>query len=330
MCYGAWIGDWIVRNLGGSWVGLFEPTPPRVLVSGIPYSPMDAVERVLSTRDATSIDSLIHDLQIKQSLANLNNVAVVEKNRGVWDTMSSDLRFVRTEDFPADRQQAFDALDPWIKAEFDSIQKPKPLEVLCLAAGGGTHGPLLALAGAAVTVVDFSAKQLEIDKGIAVQLGLALRTFQASMDDLSFLAAQSFDVVVQPVSMCYIHDVARVYQEVARVTRPHGLYIAQHKQPAALQAGLHWEEGIGYAIETPAEDGQVAPEVYNQTAFREKGTTEYIHSFNSLLGGLCQSGFVIEDFMEPPRGDAWAVKNTPGHRSRFLPPYMKVKARRKA
>jgi SAM-dependent methyltransferase len=290
---------------------------------------MDAVERLLSNCEAPSLHSLIKDLQTKQALAKLHSTADAEKNRCVWDAMGSDSRFVRMENFPANRQQAFDALDPWLKSELNAIQKSKPLDVLCLAAGGGTHGPLLALAGASVTVVDFSAKQIEIDQKVAVQLGLELKTFQASMDDLSVLASQSFDIVVQPVSTCYLHDVARIYQEVARVTRPHGLYIAQHKQPAALQAGLRWEEGFGYVIGTPAEDGQVAPKVSDRTVFRENETTEYIHSFNSLLGGLCQSGFVIEDFMEPPRGDAWAVKNTPGHRSRFLPPYMKVKARRR-
>ena len=39
---------------------------------------------------------------------------------------------------------------PWIPDRLDG------LEVLCLAAGGGKHGPLYAAAGARVTVVDIS------------------------------------------------------------------------------------------------------------------------------------------------------------------------------
>jgi len=56
--------------------------------------------------------------------------------------------------------------------------------VLCLAAGGGKHGPLYAAAGANVTVVDISAAQLELDRQVAAERRLELRTVEASMDDL--------------------------------------------------------------------------------------------------------------------------------------------------
>jgi SAM-dependent methyltransferase len=294
------------------------------------YSPMDAVERILSSYSASSVESLIYDL-IKQRHDRSSDFGVtLEKNRVAWDAMTADKRFVRTDDFPTDRQHAIDSLDPWLREEFETAKRSEPKQVLCLAAGGGTHGPLLAMAGATVTVVDFSAKQLEIDQAIANRLALPLRTIQSSIEDLSLLATHSFDIVVQPVSMCYVKDVTCVYRQVARVTRPDGLYISQHKQTAAMQAGIRWTEGYGYVIATPAEDGQIAPEVPDCSPFREQGTIEYIHSFGTLLGGLCQNGFVIEDFSEPPRGDAWAPENTIGHRSRFLPPYIKIKARRRA
>jgi SAM-dependent methyltransferase len=243
--------------------------------------------------------------------------------------MYDDDRFVRADQFPGNQQQALEALDPWVRSELESARPMNRKRLLCLAAGGGTHGPLLAMAGACVTVVDFSSKLLEIDQSIAVRTGLSLNTVEASMDDLSCLASQSFDIVIQPVSLCYVPHVIPVYQEVARVIKPHGLYVAQHKQPVSLQAGIEWNDGQGYSIATPAEEGREAPEFLKRSAFRETGTTEYIHPLDSLIGGLCRCGFVIEDFYEPPRGDAWAPKNSYSHRSRFLPPYLKVKARRK-
>ncbi|MCY2975681.1 MAG: class I SAM-dependent methyltransferase [Planctomycetota bacterium] len=314
LCYGAWLGQWLVRNLGGSWVGLHEPVP----------------ERLLCNHTTPSLESLISDLLKQHQDRTTDGKIAREKNRIAWDAMNADERFVRTDDFPTDRQQAIESLDPWLRTEFDFAQSLEPKHVLCLAAGGGTHGPLLAMAGAMVTVVDLSAKQLQIDQAVANQLGVSLKTIQASIDNLSLLATKSFDIVIQPVSMCYISDITRVYQEVARVLRAQGLYIAQHKQTAAMQADIHWREGFGYVIAKPIEDGQIAPEVSDRSAFREQGTTEYIHSMGTLLGGLCQSGFVIEDFSEPLRGDAWAPINTIGHRSRFLPPYIKVKARRRS
>src|SRR5262245_43648334 len=72
--------------------------------------------------------------------------------------------------------------------------------LLCLAAGGGKHGPLYAAAGAVVTVVDLSPAQLELDRQVAAERRLELRTVEASMDDLSMLDRGQFDIVVHPVS----------------------------------------------------------------------------------------------------------------------------------
>lgn len=46
-------------------------------------------------------------------------------------------------------------------------------------------------------------------------------------------------------------------------------------------------------------------------SYREYGTVEFVHTLDELLGGLCRSGFIIEDIQEPPRGDAWAPTNSP-------------------
>ena len=47
------------------------------------------------------------------------------------------------------------------------------LDVLCLAGGGGQQGPILAAAGARVTVFDNSPKQLAQDRLVADREGLA-------------------------------------------------------------------------------------------------------------------------------------------------------------
>src|SRR5689334_21169880 len=45
------------------------------------------------------------------------------------------------------------------------------LRVLCLAAGGGRHGPLFASLGVDVTVVDLSPEMLAIDQEVALKYG---------------------------------------------------------------------------------------------------------------------------------------------------------------
>ena len=109
------------------------------------------------------------------------------------------------------------------------------MQVLCLAAGGGWQSILYASAGANVTVVDLSTEMLRQDVQEAARRNLSVRAIEASMDDLAMLADESFDIVHQPVSTCYVPDVSAVYCEVARVLRDGGLYISQHKQPVSLQ-----------------------------------------------------------------------------------------------
>jgi SAM-dependent methyltransferase len=206
---------------------------------------------------------------------------------------------------------------------------PRPvvgLDVLCLAAAGGWQAILYASAGANVTVVDISRAMLNIDEREAARRGLRLRTLEAWMDDLSLLADASFDIVHQPVSTCYVPDVGPVYREVARVLRDGGLYVSQHKQPVSLQiVGRNAREqyviGIDYYHQGPLPDT-------SDTMYRERGTTEYLHRLHELMGGLCRAGFVIEDFREPYRADPKAAPGEVGHRGRFVPPYLRLKARR--
>jgi SAM-dependent methyltransferase len=200
--------------------------------------------------------------------------------------------------------------------------------VLCLAAGGGKQGPLYAAAGAIVTVVDLSPKMLEQDRQVAGERKLKVETVEASMDDLSMFGEASFDLVVQPVSTCYVPDVERVYREVARTVMPGGLYISQHKQPVNLQADV-LPSARGYLLNEPYHRTGPLPPVAVGTANREAGTLEFLHRWEQLLGGLCRSGFVIEDVAEPRHADPKAEPGTFEHRSCYVPPYIKIKARRR-
>lgn len=202
-------------------------------------------------------------------------------------------------------------------------------KVLCLAAGGGKHSALFAAAGAETTVVDISPAMLDLDRKIAAERGFRVNVVEASMDNLAALPEAHFDLVVQPVSTCYVPSILPVYREVARVTAPGGLYISQHKQPLNLQASLRLST-IGYPLLEPYYRSGPLPPVPEGSALRESGTLEFLHRWDELLGGLCRAGFVIEDTFEPKHGDAAAAPGSFGHRCWFVPPYFAMKARRKA
>jgi SAM-dependent methyltransferase len=198
--------------------------------------------------------------------------------------------------------------------------------VLCLAAGGGKHGPLFAAAGAEVTVVDLSGEMLALDRERARSRGLHLRTVEASMDDLSALPRGGFDVVVHPVSTCYVPNVRKVYREVAGVTAAGGLYVSQHKQPVSMQADAS-AGPRGYEIVERYYQSGPLPEVAG-SLHREAGCDEFLHRWEDLIGGLCQAGFVVEDLVEPFHALADADPGTFAHRSGFVAPYVRIKARR--
>ena len=199
--------------------------------------------------------------------------------------------------------------------------------VLCLAAGGGRHSVLFAAAGAHVTVVDLSPAMLKLDEERAAEFGLEVRTLATSMDDLSALPNACFEIVIQPVSTGYIPDLSPVYREIARVTAAGGLYISQHKQPGTLQADL-CPTSRGYVVSEPYYRTGALPEMLTECQHREAGTLEFLHRWQDLLGGMCRSGFVIEDLVEPAHGKAGAEPGTFAHRSWYLPPFVTVKARR--
>ena len=198
--------------------------------------------------------------------------------------------------------------------------------LLCLAAGGGRQAVQYAAAGARVTVVDISAEMLALDRAVAGEKDLAVETVQASMDDLSMLPPRAFDVVIQPVSTCYLPDVQAVYRQVARVTAAGGLYISQHKQPASLQAHVS-PSPRGYELIEPYYRAGPLPPVTG-SIHREAGTLEFLHRWEELIGGMCRAGFVIEDLIEPRHIKDDAKPGSFADRSRYVPPYVLIKARR--
>ena len=246
----------------------------------------------------------------------------LDQNRAAWDRLAeTGSRFARvaTDEECARALQTLDSRG-WLP------ESVRGLDVLCLASGGGWQSVLYACAGANVTVVDLSPEMLRLDAREAQRRQLAIRTVEASMDDLSPLADAGFDIVHQPVSTCYMPDLAAVYCEVARVLRDGGLYISQHKQPTSLQIS-HRDEQNRYVIGVEYYHAGALPRVEDQS-YREKGAAEYLHRWEQLVGELCRSGFIVEDLREPYRAGANAPPGDFRHRGRFIAPYVRLKARR--
>ncbi len=253
-------------------------------------------------------------------------MSVNETNRRAWDSLVRQRqRFTRPAD-DADFANPLAAVDGagWLGPSIAGRR------VLCLAAGGGRQPPLYAGRRAVpqVTVVDLSPEMLALDRQVAAERNLEIRTVEASMDGLGMLSAGGFDIVIHPVSTCYVPDVSAVYREVARVTASGGMYISQHKQPGSMQAGVQPSAG-GYELTEPYYRSGPLPPVAD-SPHREPGTLEFLHRWEELLGGLCRVGFVIEDLIEPLHAEPDAPLGSFAHRSRYVPPVCVTGIKRRA
>jgi ubiquinone/menaquinone biosynthesis C-methylase UbiE len=252
----------------------------------------------------------------------MNSSQIADHNRRCWDRLVEDshaLTKAVTADELRDAKQIVDPIG-WLEGDV------RGRHVLCMAAGGGRFSALFAALGAHVTVVDISAAMLATDDRTAKQFGLRIRAVQSDISSMPMLDDQEFDLIMQPVSTTYLSEPRFAFAEASRVLKPGGLYISFHKQPMNLQAALQCSSN-GYMIERPV-DAVIHNPSDQRHRLREAGAIEHAHSLQVLIGGICKSGFVIEDVTEPKYGDLTDAQGSFAHRCAFIPPYIAIKARR--
>lgn len=176
-------------------------------------------------------------------------------------------------------------------------------ETLMLASGGGQQTPIMAAAGAKVTVVDLSEKQLEQDRHVADREGLEIRTVQASMDDLSGLEDDSFDLVIQPCSNCFAPDLAPVWAEIARVSRPNAILMVGFCSPLIYMFDERLPESgkleVRYSL--PYSDLECLNSERLQELRDEEEPFMFGHTLTQQIGGQLRAGFHVTEMFE----DTW-------------------------
>lgn len=190
-------------------------------------------------------------------------------------------------------------------------QKPVPRDwfsevsgarVLCLASGGGQQSPVLAAAGANVTVLDNSPAQLGQDRLVAERDGLVLDLQLGEMTDLARFADESFDLIFHPVSNVFIPDLVPLWRECFRVLKKGGRLLAGFTQPVVYlfdaEAEFAGAGGLVVKHKIPYSDTKSLPEEKLQQLIGEGRALEFSHTLEEQIGGQLAAGFVITGFYE--------------------------------
>lgn len=258
----------------------------------------------------------------------MNANDIIAYNRAAWDRQVAQGNPwtvpVGPEAIAAARRGVVDLLlTPTVPVPMAWYPPLQGADVLCLASAGGQQAPVLAAAGARVTVLDNSPAQLAQDRLVAEHEGLALRTVLGDMADLSALDDASFDLVFHPVSNCFVPDVRPVWREAYRVLRSHGVLLAGFNNPAVYifdrEAIERGELIVRHRLPYSDVESLSAEQMARLAA--DGSPLEFGHTLEAQIGGQLEAGFLLAALFEDPWVDE---KDTP--LSAYMPIFIATRA----
>lgn len=227
------------------------------------------------------------------------NEAVKKGNRWTVPVTKTEIDSAATGDYKI-------FLTPFIPVPQDWLGDIKDKEILCLASGGGQQGPILAAAGAHVTVFDNSDDQLQRDQQVAQENQLELRTIRGNMQDLGCFPDETFDIIIHPVSNCFINDIIPVWKESYRVLKKNGRMLSGFTNPLVYMVDWDLADQTGQFVlahSIPYSDLiSLSPE-QKQKYIQEKEPYEFGHSLTDQIQGQIHAGFVVTGFYEDKSGE---------------------------
>jgi SAM-dependent methyltransferase len=254
---------------------------------------------------------------------------VAGHNRAAWDAL---VERQNQWTVPVSREQLAAAR----RGEWDIVLTPTrpvprawypPLageRVLLLAGAGGQQAPVLAAAGAHVTVIDNSPRQLAQDRAVAAREGLAIATVLGDMRDLGMFADGTFALVFHPCSNSFVPDVRPVWREAFRVLRPGGVLLAGFTNPVEYLFDYAASERGELVVRHTIPYSDLTSITADERAAQEaKGDPwSFGHTLEDQIGGQLDAGFVLTAMFE----DRWPESPL----GRYLPTFMATRAVRPA
>lgn len=165
--------------------------------------------------------------------------------------------------------------------------------VLGLASGGGQQIPILSARGAKCTLLDYSKEQCESERMVAEREGYDVEIIQGDMTKRLPFDDNIFDLIVHPVSNCYVEEVIPIFKECYRVLKKGGILLC------GLDIGINYlfdetETQIVYKLPfNPLKDKKM----YEDCIKNDWGI-QFSHTLEEQIGGQLQAGFILTDLFD--------------------------------
>lgn len=176
----------------------------------------------------------------------------------------------------------------------------KGKDVLALACGGGQQAPIFAAHGANVTVTDFSNRQLACEAYVAEREKYPIRIVKADMSKDFPFSDDTFDIIFNPVSNCYIESILPTWRECARVIRRKGVLMTAFvkEEHFMFEPDYKNEDVLISRHSLPFNPFTDLTEELKQKYAEEHRPLAFSHSLTEQIGGLIDAGFEITGIYE--------------------------------
>lgn len=199
----------------------------------------------------------------------------------------------------------------------------KGIDVLGLASGGGQQCPVFEAHGANVTVMDLSDGQLAQEKYVAEREGYKINIVKSDLSKPFPFKEDSFDMIFNPVSNCYIEDIQPMWHECARVIRKGGILMMAFvkEEHFMFDPDFKKEDYLITRHALPFNPMKDLSEVEKKKKIDEGMPFAFSHTLTEQIGGLIKAGFEITDIFEDCDGG--------GLFDKYMNSYVAVRAIRK-
>lgn len=179
--------------------------------------------------------------------------------------------------------------------------------MLALASGGGQQGPVLHAMKAEVTVFDNSERMLDMDRIVSEREEYEALQVKGDMTKPLPFPDEAFDMIINPVSNCYIEHPEDVWKECFRILKCVG----------RLLAGL--DNGINYIVDD-SEMMITSSLPYNPLRNPDQMKTmnpddgiQFSHSYEENIQGMIDAGFTIRGIYSDKMAEDAFMNSTSRH-----------------